>query len=121
MFAKLPDQEESTEDIREILDVPGRHSIFSRKIFSKESNNDKVRRAFRKYVREQNRLILRLPNRKTAAMTARDWESALESDSEATIHSGYGLYEKARYSAEEVTDQDVILSRRLFRTGSNRQ
>jgi hypothetical protein len=121
MYAKLPETEEATEDIREILDIPGRRTIFSRKIFSKESNNDKVRRAFRKYVRERNRSGLRLPLRKAAVMTARDWEKALETDADTLTHTGYGLYEKARYSGSEVSDQDVNLSRKLFRTGSNRQ
>ncbi len=115
----LPEMGEEAEDIREKLDLPKERRAFPRKIFSKESNNDKVRRVFRSYVKGQKAAAAGSSGRKIRSLTVGDWEKVLE-DGNSSRHLAYRIYEAARYSGRQVSEDEVNTAKEAFRENLRR-
>ncbi len=119
MKLELPDPGEEGEDIREKLDRPKETRSFVRKIFSKESNNDKVRRVFRTYIKGRKSAFSSVGNRKVGSLTVGEWEKTLE-DGDPHRHPAYRIYEAARYSGRQVSEDEVNTAKEAFRESLRR-
>ncbi len=100
-FKKSGTQDEGTVETREKIKVE-RSIVFGKKGPRGRSNEAKVRRMFYKTIRSKSRQII--GERSVSSLnryTSRECERALKAEGMA------GIYEKARYSEEQVSDEDV--------------
>lgn len=114
-FRKRTNQMQETEvsDVREFCDTTEKHTKRRRRHFGILSNGDKVRRLYRrKLLSSEDRMTVQ-DRKKLALYTAREWEKKLAVKGMAEI------YETARYSEREISDEDVRCMKAACKNGSN--
>ncbi len=93
-------------DVRESLKENGTDALPRNSLFRKKNNNETVRLLYRKHILKRSRSV---EDCRPEFLTAREWQEKLSEPGSAEI------YEKARYSGQECSSEDLQALKQAYR------